>query len=96
MEKLFARGKLEDAKQHGRFLSHLKPKIKKLCVMQDHAHMEALFNAALEVEWMLAKLGETPFEMLKEEHEKNMMVGKIKMEKQVQLLNESLINLLKR
>jgi hypothetical protein len=64
--------------------------------MQDHAHMEALPSVALEFERVLAKLGETPFEMLKEEHEKNMMVGKIIMEKHVQLLNESLINLLKR
>jgi len=58
--------------------------------------MEALPSVALEFERVLAKLGETPFEMLKEEHEKNMMVGKIIMEKHVQLLNESLINLLKR
>jgi hypothetical protein len=38
--------------------------------------MEALLSATLEVERMLAELGETPFEMLKEQHEKIMMVGK--------------------
>jgi len=76
-------------------LSYLRPKIKKLCVMHDHVDLEALFSATLEVERMLAKLSETPLEMLKEKHEKNMTIGKTMMEKQVQLLNESLINLLK-
>jgi hypothetical protein len=42
--------------------------------------MEALLCATLEVERMLAELGETPFEMIKEEHEKK-MVGKTIMEK---------------
>jgi hypothetical protein len=65
MEKLFARGKLEDAKQCRRFLSRLRLEIKKLCVMQDHANMEALLSATLEVEKMLVELSEAPFEMLK-------------------------------
>lgn len=62
--------------------------------MHDHANMEALLSATLEVERMLVELGEAPFEMLKEEQEKNMIVGKTMVEKWVQ--NESLINLLKR
>jgi hypothetical protein len=69
MEKLFARGKLEDAKQRRRFLSHSRLEIKTLCVIQDHANMEALLSVPLEVEQMLAELGEAPFEMLKEEQE---------------------------
>ncbi len=44
----------------------MKLEIKKLCVMHDHANMEALLSATLEVEQMLAELGEAPFEMLKE------------------------------
>jgi hypothetical protein len=40
-------------------MSQLRPKIKKMCVMKDHASMEDLFNATLEVERVLAKLGET-------------------------------------
>ncbi len=67
-----------------------------MCVMRDYASMESLFNVALEVEWVLPKLGETPFELLKKEHEENMNVGETTMEKQVQLLNESLINLLRK
>jgi hypothetical protein len=58
--------------------------------------MEALLNVALEVERVLVELGETPFELLKEQHEENMIVGKNASKKQIQLLNESLINLLRR
>jgi hypothetical protein len=50
MEKLFIRGKLEDVKQRRIFLSHLRPKIRKLCVMKEYANMEVLLNVALEVE----------------------------------------------
>jgi hypothetical protein len=46
-------------------------------------------------ERVLAKLGETPFELLKEKEE-NMVVGENVVEKKEQLLNESLINLLRR
>jgi len=63
--------------------------------MRDHGNMEDIFNVALEVERVLAKLGETPFELLKEKEE-NMVVGENVVEKQEQLLNESLINLLRR
>lgn len=34
MDKLFAKGKLEDVEQRS-FLSYLRPKIKKICVMKD-------------------------------------------------------------
>jgi hypothetical protein len=51
--------------------------------MWDHAHLEGLFSATLQVEWMLAKLVETPFEMLKVKHDKNMTIGKTMMEKQM-------------
>jgi len=67
MEKLFAQGKLEDVEQRRRFLSHLILEIMKLCVMRDYVNMDALLNAALKVDWVLVELGETPFEVLKEE-----------------------------
>jgi hypothetical protein len=95
LEKLFARGKLEDGEQRRRFLSRLRLEIKKMCVMKNHGNMEDLFNFALEVERVLAKLGKTPFELLKEEEE-DMVVGENAVEKQVQLLNGSLINLFRR
>lgn len=44
---------------------------------------------------MLAKFGGTPFELLNEKEE-NMIIGENEIKKQVQPLNESLINLLRR
>ncbi len=85
MEKLFARGKLEDVK-HRWFLLCLCHDIKKLSIMRDYVNMEALLVVALEVKQVLVELGEIPFELLKEEQEENMII----------VLNESLINLLKR
>jgi hypothetical protein len=38
--------------------------------MKDHASMEALLNATLEVKRVLAKLGETPFELLRKSRRK--------------------------
>jgi hypothetical protein len=50
----------------------------------------------LEVEHVLDKLGETPFELLREEQEENWSTSDIIIEKNVKLLNESLKNLFKR
>ncbi len=72
MEILFTRGKLEDVEQKMRFLSYLWLEIKKLCVMKDYANMDVLFDVALKMEWVLVKLGKTPFELSKEEQEENM------------------------
>jgi hypothetical protein len=47
---------------------------KKLSVMTDHASMDELFIAALEVERMLAELGEI---LLKEKQEEGAMVDTI-------------------
>jgi hypothetical protein len=69
MEKLFAKCKLEDVEQHRRFLSLFKPKIKKLCDAGSCPH-GSFAQCYIRIERMLAKLGETPYEMLKEEHEK--------------------------
>ncbi len=67
MEKSFTRGKLEDVEQRRRFLSKLLLEIKKLHVMRDYTSMDGLLVVGLEVEWVLVKLGEPPFELLKEE-----------------------------
>jgi hypothetical protein len=50
MDKLFTRGKLQDAKQRKRFLSQLHCKIKKFCVMQDYANMDVMLVGTLEVD----------------------------------------------
>jgi len=44
MEKLFARGKLENVKHKKRFLFQLCLEIKKLFVMRDYANMEGMFT----------------------------------------------------
>jgi hypothetical protein len=67
MEKFFTRGKLEDVEQRRRFLSRLCPEIRKLYVMKDYTSMDRPLAITLEVEWVLTKLGEIPFELLKEE-----------------------------
>jgi hypothetical protein len=50
---------------------------KKLSVMTDHASMDELFIAALEVERMLVELGEIPFNLLKEKQEEGAMANTI-------------------
>jgi hypothetical protein len=35
--------------------------------MQDYVNMDELFGATLKIEKVLAKLGKTPFELLKDE-----------------------------
>jgi len=52
-----------------------------------------MVGAATELERVLGELGETPFEPLKEEQEEGIM--EIMMEKQVNALNDTLINFLK-
>ncbi len=47
------------------FLSKLRPKTRKLCVMEDCASMDELFIVALEVERVVMELGETAYELLK-------------------------------
>lgn len=59
--------------------------------MQNYANMDDLFGATLEIEKVLAKFGETPFELLKDEHEGTTM-SNVVVEKQISVLNESLIN----
>jgi len=64
-------------------------------VVRHYVNMECLLAFALEVEKFLGELGETPYEPFKEEHEESMSIGETIVEKQIQVLNESLISLLK-
>jgi hypothetical protein len=57
------------------------------------ANIEELVGAAIEVERVLGELGETPLEPLKEEKEEG--TEKTIMEKQVNALNETLVNFFK-
>jgi hypothetical protein len=57
------------------------------------ADIEELVGAAVEVEGVLAELGETPYEPLREEQEENASESNV--EKQVAALNNTLINFFK-
>jgi hypothetical protein len=93
LDRLFQKGRIQDAQQKRRFLARLRPEIRKLCVVRMFADIEKLVSAAIELERVLGELGEIPFEPLKEEQEEG--VTETMMEKQVIALNNTLINFLK-
>jgi hypothetical protein len=74
-------------------LGKLRLEIQKLCVVRTFTDIEELVGAATELERVLDELDETPYEPLKEEHEEG--VAETMMEKQVNALNNTLINFLK-
>jgi hypothetical protein len=92
LDRLFQKGKIQDAEQRRRFLARLRPEIRKLCLVRTFTDIEKLVSAATELERVLGELGETPFEPLKEEQEG---VVEMMMERQVIALNNTLINFLK-
>ncbi len=69
LNKLFQRGRIQDVEQRRRFLTKLRPKIRKLCVVRMFTDIEKLVGVATELERVLGELEETPFEPLKEEQE---------------------------
>jgi hypothetical protein len=93
LDKLFQKGRLQDAEQGRRFLARLRLAIRKLCVVRTFADIEELVGTATEVERVLGELGETPYEPLKEEQEEES--SQTIMEKQVTALNNTLINFFK-
>jgi len=93
LDKLFQQGKIPDAEQRRRFLSNLRPEIRKICVIKTYTDIEAMVGAATELERVLGELGETPFEPLKEEQEEG--PAEASMEHQVAALNNTLINFFK-
>jgi hypothetical protein len=69
LDKLFQRGRIQDAEQRRRFMARLRPKIRKLCVVRTLTDIEELVGATTKPERVLGKLGETPYEPLKKEQE---------------------------
>jgi hypothetical protein len=67
LDKLFRKGQIQDAEQKRRFLARLRPEIWKLCVVRVFADIEELVAATIEVERVLAELGEMPYQPLREE-----------------------------
>ncbi len=66
-DKLFQRGRIENAEQRRRFLVRLKLEIRRLCVVRTFTDIEELVGAATKLEKVLGKLGETPYELPKKE-----------------------------
>jgi hypothetical protein len=93
-DKLFRKGQIPDVEQRKRFLARLRPEIRKLCIVRTFADIEELVGAAVEVEGVLAELKETPYEPLKEEQEEE--AEETTMEKQINVLNNTLIHFFKR
>jgi len=93
LDKLFRKGQIQDVDQRRRFLARLRPEIRKLCVVRVFADIEELVGATTEVERVLGELGETPYESLHEEQEED--ASKNTVEKQVTVLNNTLINFFK-
>jgi len=67
LDKMFRKGQIPDVEQKRRFLARLRPEIRKLCMVRVFADIEELVAAAIEVEGVLAELGETAYEPLEEE-----------------------------
>jgi len=45
--------------------------------VKDYVNMDELFTSTLEVERVLAKLGETPYELLKEEQKERAVIDNV-------------------
>jgi uncharacterized protein YutE (UPF0331/DUF86 family) len=60
LDKLFQKGRIQDAEQKRRFLARLRPESRKLCIVRTFTDIEELVGAAIELEKVLGKLGETP------------------------------------
>jgi hypothetical protein len=93
LDKVFRKGQIHDVEQRRRFLAKLRPEIRKLCVVRVFADIEELVGAAIEVERVLGEFGKMPYEPLREEQEEEMSDNT--MEKQVDALNNTLINFFK-
>jgi hypothetical protein len=77
---LFTRGNIKEVEQKRKFLSKLRPKVRKLCIVRNCANMEGLLATALEVEIFFGELRETPFDPFKEQEE-FMIIANVMVEK---------------
>jgi hypothetical protein len=56
-------------------MAHLKPKIKKLCIVCTYVDMDELLAVTMEVEKVVGEIRETPYEPLKDERKEEMHEG---------------------
>jgi len=81
LERLFVKGRILDAKRKRRFLSNLRPKLRKLSMVCTYQNMDELLSATIEVEKVLGEIGETPYEPLQEEREEELTLGETSIDK---------------
>jgi plasmid rolling circle replication initiator protein Rep len=81
LERLFVKGRILDAKRKRRFLSKLRPKLRKLSMVCTYQNMDELLSATIEVEKVLGEIGETPYEPLQEEREEELTLGETSIDK---------------
>jgi len=84
LDKLFQRGRIRDVKRKRR-------ELRRLCVVRTYTNIEEMVIATTEIEKVLGDLGETPYDPLKEEKDED-VTGESCMDKQLSMLNESLIH----
>jgi hypothetical protein len=88
---LFVKGRILDAERRKRFLAHLRPKIRKFCVVCTYVDMDESLVTTIKVEKVLGEIRETPFEPLKDEKDEEIDIGGSSIEWQIHALNETLI-----
>jgi hypothetical protein len=91
-EKLFVNGIIINAKRQRRFLTKLRPELRKLLVIRTYQNMDELLTATIEVEKVLGEIGETPYEPLQEKREEVLVLGETNIDKHLQVLNDTLVN----
>jgi hypothetical protein len=72
-------------------LGKLRLEIRKLCVVRTYIDIEEVVVATAKIDRVLGKLGETPYEPMKEEHDETMF-RKSTIDRQLHVLNETFIN----
>jgi hypothetical protein len=87
---------LFNAKRRKRFMAHFRPKIRKLCVIRTYVDMDELLVIATKVEKVLGEIKETPFEPLKDERDEETSTKESSIERQIHVLNETLMKFFKR
>jgi hypothetical protein len=85
------KGIIINAKRQRRFLAKLRPKIHKLCVVRTYENMNELLITTNEVGKVLGKISGTPFEPLKDKKEEKIIGGEMFTNRQLHVLNRTLI-----
>jgi hypothetical protein len=75
-------------------LAQLRLELRRLYVVKTYTHIKEMVIVATKIERMLGDLGETPYDPSKEGEDEN-AIGKSFIDKQLSVLNETLIHFFK-